>query len=125
MAIFGGKDRDDLLRDNARYEAEVTMLREQVTYLRDMLNKTQTALIAKESPEAYIDMKIEEEKAEQGSELAAQRERAKKQAAMDNMLLDRIEQPLFKDAEEMQALLMQPTMHDIFKSESTHNDGES
>lgn len=133
MAIFGDKDNKELVTELIKAKTEVEMLNkmlaskdEDLDNLRTQLYRTQEALIAKEAPEAYFDQKAAEKDAIPPTpEELEKRDKARHQAELDQKLLEDIEGPLFKSAEEMQDLLMRPSMGDIDNTKPLHPGGES
>src|SRR3990172_12597494 len=125
MAFLGGKGREELLIELAETKGENKALRSQVEFLQEQLRKTQDALIAKEAQEAYQDQKAAEESARPVPlEVSERREKMKKQMELEKNWLENMEAPLFKDADDMQAMLL-PILNKPAESRSVHDNGES
>jgi hypothetical protein len=76
----------------------------ELVQLRDALTRAQDALVAKESPEAYRDRRNAEYDAQDIPMTPEQRaagRRRRKLAEMNGRLLNEMEEPMFKDAEDM------------------------
>lgn len=124
MAILG-RGKEELIAENAELRGEIKALHSQVEFLQDMLRKTQDALIAKEAPEAYQDQKAAAEAARPVSEeQAAQREQVRQKMALDKKWLEELEAPLFKDADDMQSMLL-GILNKPAESRSVHDNLES
>src|SRR3990167_9634998 len=107
MALLGGKGREELVIELAETKGENRALRSQVEFLQEQLSKTQAALVCKEAPEAYQDQKAAEENARPVSpEALEERERMKTQMTLEKRWLENMEQPLFRDADDMEAMLL-------------------
>ena len=126
MAILGrGKEEQALLVENAELKGELKAMHSQVEFLQEQLRKTQDALIAKEAPEAYQDQKAAEIAARPvPPEQLAQRDKMKQQMALDKRWLEELEQPLFKDADDMQSMLL-GILNKPAESRSVHDNSES
>jgi hypothetical protein len=132
---WGSKKREELIAELAASKKETEILRELLSYkekelerLRESLRITQDALIAKEAPVAYIDQRDAREDAkrtELSLEERERREQARAQAEMDKLLLEELEAPLFKSADDMQQILSRPFAASTVGEKSLHNDGES
>ena len=124
MGIMG-RGKEELISELAELKGENRALNSQVAFLQEQLRKTQDALVAKESPMAYQDQKDAEAAAQPLSEEArAYQDKMRKQAELDRKLLQEMEQPLFKNAEDMQTMLL-GVLNRPSESRSLHNDGES
>ena len=133
-----GEKRDRLVAENAAMEREINLLREIIVDLKaekidlkDRLQNTQEALIAKESPEAYRDQKYAEEQAmliAANPTSDAQREAARLQGLRADTVLQYLQEQegdLFQDADDMIALLTPATGVPLDDTKSLHNNDES
>lgn len=133
MALFGSNGKEQLVVDLVTAQKEISMLREMLSakdedakILREQLKWTQEALIAKESPEAYIDQRAAAEDAiPLSAEETERRNKAQTQVRNDKKILEEIEGPLFRDAEEMQQILSRPLIAETVASKPLHAGGES
>ena len=125
MALIGGRGREELIMELAEARGELKALRSEVEFLKDQLRRTQEALIAKEAPEAYLDQKTAEAEAKPVSaDEMARRKKVHAQIELDQKLLQEMESPLFKSAEDMQSMLI-PVLMNPSEGQSLHGDGES
>ncbi len=131
MGLRGNKDQP-LIAENAALAVRVEMLteqlvekREEICTLNEALRRTQDALIAKEAPDAYADHRIAEIEAaaEPTEEQKAFQLRRQKIAKVNAEILKLHQAPLFKDAEDMIAMLTQSSEKPELKS--LHDNGES
>lgn len=131
---FGKEMKSDILvAKAAAQEVEIRMLREQlddkkeeVRDLKESLRRTQDALIAKESPEAYRDQVVAHEQAISENLTDEQRSaieitRAEARAAEE--YISQIEGPLFRGPEDMISMLQRPQGPPT--ASSLHGDNES
>ena len=135
MAVFGDSKRDLIVAENAGLKKEVELLREiiagqkeDILSLREQLNHTQLALIAKEAPEAYRDrMDIEEARAqpELTKEEQEQRRISLLQAKTITDYAVRMEEPTFVDADDMIETLTRGSGLDMSENHSVHGNDES
>jgi hypothetical protein len=124
MALMG-RGKEELLIELAEAKGELRAMRTHVTFLEEQLRKTQDALVAKESPAAYQDQKEAELAARPVSEGdTVAREKMKQQMAIDKKWLEELEQPLFKDADDMTAMLL-GVLNRPSESRSVHENQES
>jgi hypothetical protein len=132
---WGDSNRDRLVAENAAVKAKVEMLetllaekREEVKELKEQLMRTQDALIAKESPEAYHDQKYEQAvtRAEETmtDEERKQLSRRAQRAEVEKAHLENLEGPLFLDAADMISTLL-PAVGGPAADEPLHRGGES
>lgn len=130
---FGSKEMAlENARVVAKLEAQVDTLelrlsdsREESKELRGMLSRAQDALIAKEAPEAYRDQKAAEWEADH-EPTEEEKEELKRRRIIANIHaqhLDNLEGPLFKNAEDMIAILSH--VEGTPQSASLHNNSES
>ena len=129
---WGSSQRDMILSENVVMRKELEMLREfleerkqEIADLKVSLAKTQDALIAKESPMAYIDQKTAEAAA---TPLTPEQKKAVEKFEAEQELLaqyaEEVERPnLFLDADDMEMKLI-GAIHQP-GDESLHGDGES
>lgn len=75
--------------------------------LTTRLDRSYDALTAKESPVAYADQKAEEFAAKY-PDLAEKRKQKANEAEITNLLMREQENPIFKSADDMEALLTRP-----------------
>jgi len=129
---WGGSSRDLIVGENLAMKKEIEMLREfmesqkqEISDLKEALTKTQEALIAKESPMAYMDQKSAEEAAiPLTPEQIASQEKFEREQALLEQYAEEVERPhLFLDAEDMQEKLLGATFDP--GDESLHGDNES
>ena len=133
-----GDKRDRLVAGNAAMEREIALLRDMIVDLKaekidlkDQLQNTQEALIAKESPEAYRDQKYAEEQARlsTSNEMTdAEREAARLQALWADTTfrhLQNLEGDLFQDADDMIQLLTRASSLPMGDTKSLHGNEES
>lgn len=130
---FGSKD---MAIENARHvavleaklemrEERIAELQTEVSELKAMVIRTQDALVAKESPDAWREGKVAEYEAnhqpteEEKEEIRKQRLRAETNA----LYLENMEQPLFKGAQEMIDILS--PIRETPRTSSLHENGES
>ena len=109
----------------ARRDAECEHLRDEVAFLRSQVLKLQEALYAKESPVAYQQMKMDEATAEAPNHGLPEEEveRRMKEAEITRKYVNSLEDPMFKDAEDMVARLTQNVGAPV--PESVHGNDES
>ena len=122
MAIFSkAKDQQilELLTEKLAAEAKALAAVEENTRLRSQIDRLQDALIASTSPRAYEDMKSDQ--AVQGE--PEQAKKYKREAEINAELLWRMEQPAFKDADDMISMLTGDA--DFMKPKSVHGNSES
>jgi uncharacterized protein (DUF3084 family) len=99
---------------------------EEIRELRAMVARTQDALVAKESPEAYRDSKIAEAEAaaeDLSPEQIEERRRITVRAETNLRYIEELEEPLFKGAQNMIDVLTRPTT--VPKQGSLHGNSES
>jgi hypothetical protein len=126
-------NKDLIVAENAAKETEIRMLREQlqekkeeILELKATVRRTQDALIAKESPDAYQDQvnaRYDAEATELTEEQRTQIEQGREVARMNEELLSSMESPLFHDADDMLAMLARP--QGAPEAPSFHGDDES
>lgn len=130
MSFFGADDNHRLAAEVAGLQREVSLLREflaskdkEAEDLRASIRVLQDALIAKESPVAYRDMKVAEDRAlEQPIDPAiAQKNRDMVEAT--RLITREIEEPLFTDADDMISALSRVAGGPKFNS--LHGNSES
>jgi type I site-specific restriction endonuclease len=128
---MGWGDKEAILAQNAGMKREIELLREMledkkkdVEDLRESLRATQEALVAKESPEAYRDQREAREQAprEYTEEEKATMAQMKAEAERTQKYIDELEDPLFRDADQMFEFLAPSLAPDI---KSLHGDNES
>jgi len=122
--MFGKPNKDQqawitLLAEKMAAAAQVKAAAEEIVRLRAQVDKLQDALVATTSPRAYEDMKSDQA-VESNPD---QTKKYKKEAEINAELLYRLEQPAFKDADDMIAMLTGDA--DFMKSTSIHNNSES
>ena len=108
-----------LLADKLAAEAQVKAAIGEISRLREQVDKLQDALVAATSPKAYEDRRAE-------TNVPVDTEHAKKfrkEAEVNAELLYRLEQPTFRDADDMIAMLTGDA--DFMKSMSVHGNSES
>jgi hypothetical protein len=120
MALGSSKEIEFLNRENDLLRQQVADLKEEKKELARRLDNMSNALIARQSPDAYQDMKAEEYDAEHADRYDD--EHRKKLIKAGQTLLDATENPLFKDADDMQAMILGNL---ISESTSTHDNEES
>lgn len=130
-----GSKTDLLHAENAAMTREIEMLREQLTErkeemreLKQQLMATQEALIAKESPEAYRDQKDAEVKANAPVLTDEEREAQRRQherSELASRYIQELEEPLFKDADDMIQHLTRATGVPLGEPQSLHGNDES
>lgn len=122
--MFGKSNKDQqawvtLLAEKMAAEAQVKAAAEEISRLRAQVDRLQDALVATTSPRAYEDMKTDE--AVQSN--PEQVKKHKREAEINAELLWRMEQPTFKDADDMIAMLTGDA--EFMKSKSVHGNSES
>lgn len=128
MAIFGNKDQ--LISEVAGLRRETDMLREflaskekEASELRSSIRILQDALIAKESPVAYRDMKMAEEMAAQGPVDLEKMKRNAEINEANRLILRDLEGDLFKDADDLINSLSRvagsPTFNSLHKNDES------
>jgi hypothetical protein len=126
-------DKEAVLNENAGMKREIELLREMledkkkdIEELQAALRRTQDALVAKESPEAYRDHRAAEAAADQEPTPEQQKrmDEMREEAIRTQRLIDGMEDPLFKDAEDLVDKLS-PLLMGNPELGSLHNDGES
>ena len=127
--------KDLIITENAVMRREIELLRDQLTdlkkekiELKEQLKYTQEALIAKESPEAYNDQKYAEDMAntEPPSDKQIEQKRLQaRRAEIASNYINEMENPLFKDAEDMISMLTHATGVPLAETQSLHGNDES
>ena len=122
--MFGKSNKDQqawvtLLAEKMAAEAQVKAALEENARLRAQVDRLQDALVATTAPRAYEDMKSDQ--VVQGE--PEQAKKHKKEAEINAELLWRMEQPTFKDADDMIAMLTGDA--DFMKPKSVHGNSES
>lgn len=127
MALFGKSEEQQeylsLYAENVQLKAKLESATErvedckaQIEKLEAQVERLQDALVSKEAPQAYSDRATAEEEVSLTPEQRAELERTHRIAVMNRHLLDEMESPLFRDADDMMSMLgggMQPptSMH--------------
>lgn len=117
------KSLEALEIENKFLREKVEELKEEKRILVDKLDKAYEALVAKESPHAYADLKADQAESKLTEEDIKQREQAKELTRATGELMSTMEGPLFKSAEDMRSMIMRATGPP--KIESTHQNDES
>ena len=136
MAITGGKEIALLKKENENLTAQLAALTLRCKdlaadkqNLQEQVGRLQDALVAKESPRAYIDQKIAEEDVENvDTRLPEQVAHERRVAEANRDLLINMESDLFGSAEEMQDMLASQVLKDHLATiypETSQGDGES
>jgi chromosome segregation ATPase len=125
---FGGKEAvaSQLAALNVRVEMLTEQLaekKEEIRGLKAALSRTQSALIAKEAPEAYLDQRYDAVESNMSEEEKRARRIQGEIAAANQTLIRMTEEPLFRDRDEMIDMLSEPPKID--DAPSLHGDGES
>ena len=128
---WGDSKRDLVVAENAGMKREIELLRDQIADLKEnrselikQLKATQEALIAKESPDAYQEILAARAADKQITpEEIKERELQKKQIAIANAYINSMEDPLFKDKDDMESMLSRAV--GIPELKSVHENGES
>ena len=108
-----------LLSEKLAAEARANAATEEISRLRGQVDRLQDALVATTAPRAYEDRRAD-------TEVPVDTDHAKKfrkEAELNAELLYRMEQPTFKDADDMIAMLTGDA--DFMKSVSVHGNSES
>ena len=108
-----------LLAEKLAAEAQAKAAVDEILRLRVQVDRLQDALVATTSPRAYEDMKSDQA-VESNPD---QTNKYKKEAEINAELLYRMEQPIWKDADDMISLLTGDA--DFMKSKSIHGNSES
>lgn len=121
--MFKGKGQElaKLYGEKIAAEAQVKAAQEEISRLRAQVDRLQEALVATTAPRAYEDRRIE-----QSTPLPVDTEESKRkrrEAEINAELLYRMEQPTFKDANDMIEMLTGSA--DFGKTESLHGNSES
>lgn len=95
-----------LEHENRLLKERIEELKDERNNLRVRLDKAFDALVAKEAPAAYADNKADESEIAKTPEEIEKEERLRKIAKTNAQLLNEIEQPLFTDVDDMQAILI-------------------
>lgn len=133
--MFNGK-QEKLIAENAALKKEVELLtkyleerKEEILDLRKQLKYTQEALIAKESPEAYKIQKYEEEMANNQNSLTKEEIKQRKKLIETTKIagdyINEIENPLFKDPDDMIQGLTRIVGVPLSEDYSLHGNDES
>lgn len=116
-----------LLTEKVTAEAKLAAAREaleskdkEIARLQEQVEKLQDALVSTTSPKAYDDRRADIATVPVDQEQTKKRRR---EAEINAELLARMEQPTFKDADDMIAMLTGSV--DFGKSESVHGNSES
>jgi hypothetical protein len=123
--MFGSKPNKEqqawvtMLAEKMAAEAQVKAALEEILRLRSQVDRLQDALVATTAPRAYEDMKSDQ--TVQGE--PDQTKKYKREAEINAELLWRMEQPTFKDGDDMIAMLTGDA--DFMKSKSVHGNSES
>jgi predicted RNase H-like nuclease (RuvC/YqgF family) len=120
MGLFDNKDYERMI---GRLEGVIEHLKEENSFLRKQLERTQEALIAKESPVAYEHQKADEAAGEERELDPEEQRRNKIEKDIYKRHLTNIENPLFSDVDDMMDMLRRNL--GIPESESLHNNEES
>ena len=99
-------------------------LKEDKRELSSKVDKLMEALIAKEAPEAYSDIREDRREERLTPEDLAERERRQKEARLLSQYEQQIEQPLFRTAEEMMTSLSRASVEPP-GAQSIHGNEES
>lgn len=108
-----------LLSEKIAAEAQAKAALEENSRLRAQIDRLQDALVATTAPRAYEDRKADTA-APQDPEAAR---KFRKEAELNAEVLYRMEQPTFKDADDMIAMLTGDA--DFMKPKSVHGNSES
>jgi hypothetical protein len=123
MAIFKKGQTEDLVKlyaEKIAAEAQVKAAQEEITRLRSQVDRLQEALVATTAPRAYEDRRVEQTSSPVDVEELKKRRR---EAEINAELLYGMEQPTFKDADDMIEMLTGSA--DFGKSTSLHSNNES
>ena len=120
MGLF---DKAEFAQQIGRLEGMIEHLREENQFLRKQLERTQEALIAKESPTAYMHQKADEAKGEERPISPEEARRNQIEKDIYKRHLTNIEAPLFDDAEDMMDQLRRSM--GVPESQPLHNNEES
>ena len=121
MALFGGMDKNTLIAEAASWKAKFEIVKEENTILRRQNGDLQSALICKEAPVAWNDIKADQYRDEFNREGFI---KASEEEALVKDHLINIEGPLFLNAEDMCYNLMKQMNIDS-TPESIHDNDES
>ena len=122
-----GSNKDIII---AKLELKVEMLeaqlkdkKQELIEANETIRRTQDALVAKEAPEAYRDYMAAKAESSITPEDLENKHKQRELALMNGRLLHEMEQPMFRDAEEMMDILSKPLGIPTFRS--LHGDNES
>lgn len=121
--MFSKSNKDQellkLLSEKLAAEAQAKAALEEIIRLRDQVDRLQDALVATTAPRAYEDRRAETSVPQDPE----QARKFKKEAELNAELLYRMEQPTFKDADDMISMLTGDA--DFMKPKSVHGNSES
>lgn len=130
--MFGGEKKRSIEVRLVELETENRLLNERLEELKtekqsllEKLDRAYEALVAKEAPAAYADLKADQAESAMTEDEKERRANMRELAAATGLLQEVMEGPVFRSVEDIQELLRGPKQTGPPKIESVHQNDES